>query len=414
MAELGTKSHPISFDHNSPAHSKAGPDTIYRELREQASVAWTESNGGYWVVSGHEELAQAASNPELFSSALSSDAEGHPTGGIFIPAEKGLVPMIPTEIDPPEWRDYRMIFAKRFTPAACKEMMPMIERLTTDAIDHIIEIGKCDMVNDIAGPIPASGILILLELDQDEWADYGEPFHDALGYPPGSEKFSEALAGLENIVGRVRQLIARARKSPQGKLIQTILAAEINGKPITDDGATSVIYSLFSGGVDTTTSFLANAFGHLSRHPKDRDFLIEDPSRIKLATEEFMRVFAPVQALGRTVTHRTTLGGKTLEKGDRVLLSWASANRDERLFDNPDKTILDRYPNRHVGFGMGIHRCAGAHFARMQIEVVLRQVLERMPDFRIDERHSWQYPNIGVVNGWGQMPATFTPGIRRG
>jgi cytochrome P450 len=413
-AEIGTKSHPIDFDHNLPKHSQAGPELIYKQLRAQSPVAWSDSNGGYWVVSGHEELAVAASNPEVFSSALSMDLEGHPQGGIFIPAEKGLVPMIPTEIDPPEWRDYRMIFAKRFTPAACKEMAPMIARLTTEAIDRIIETGKCDMVLDIAGPVPASGILILLELDEREWEGYGEPFHDALGYPPGSVKFNEALVGLENVVNRIRELVRESRKSGAGELMQTILATEINGEPITDDGATSVIYSLFSGGVDTTTTFLANTFAHLSRNPEDRNFLIEDPARIKLATEEFMRAFSPVQALGRTVTEQTTLGGQTLEKGDRVLLAWASANRDERLFENPDKCILDRYPNRHVGFGMGIHRCAGAHFARMQIEIVLRQVLERMPDFVIEEERSSQYPNIGVVNGWVQMPATFTPSARLG
>jgi cytochrome P450 len=116
--------------------------------------------------------------------------------------------------------------------------------------------------------------------------------------------------------------------------------------------------------------------------------------------------------LGRTILQRTTLGGQTLEVGDRVFLAWASANRDEKVFEQSDTCLLDRYPNKHVTFGNGIHRCVGSHFARAQIDIVLKQVLERMPDFQIDEEQSRQYPNIGVVNGWVQMPATFTPGRR--
>jgi cytochrome P450 len=183
---------------------------------------------------------------------------------------------------------------------------------------------------DIAAPIPATGILLLLGLDPAEWANYSEPYHDALGYPPGSEKFAHALTGLQDIVARIRRLIRKRRESPREDLLGAILSAQVNGERISDDGATSVIYSAFSGGVDTTTSFLGNAFAHLSRNPDARKYLMEDPSRIRLATEELLRCAAPVQGLGRTVLQRTILGGQTLEAGDRVLLVWASANRHEK------------------------------------------------------------------------------------
>ena len=413
LASIG-KSNPIKFDHNSQAHS-VNPAEVYRELRAAAPVAWSESNGGYWVVSGHAELAEAAEHPELFSSALKNHDIGEPQGGIFIPAEKAIVPMIPTEMDPPLWREFRLLFAKQFSPAEVNRMKPMMTRLTTEYIDRVIERGTCDMVLDLASPIPADGVLVLLGLDLDEWAGYGEPYHNALGYPPGSAEFQHAVAGLEGIVGRIREVVQRCRKTGVGSdVMNAVLRAEIAGRPITDDEIVSVIYSIFSGGVDTTTSLLGSAFAHLSRHPSDRQFLIDDPSRIRLAIEEFMRISSPVQALGRTVVQDTVLGGQQLKAGDRVLLAWASANRDEKLFDNPDTCLMDRYPNRHVGFGVGIHRCAGAHFARAQIEIILQQVLERMPDYRIDEQQTFQYPNIGVVNGWVQMPATFSPGQRRG
>ena len=412
--KFGAKQCPIKFDHNGLEHSTR-PHDIYRGLRNDAPVAWSESSGGYWVVSGHVELVEAAERPELFSSGWSIDEHGKPQGGMFIPSEKAFVPMIPPEMDPPLWRDFRMVFAKQFSVAEVDKMKPMIAHLTTAYIDRFIESGKCDMVLDIASPIPADGVLLLLGLELDEWERYAEPFHDALGYPPGSEKFQHAMAGLENTVARIRQIIRKHRETGVGSsVMNAVLRAEIAGRPITDDEMVSVIYAMFSGGVDTTTSLLGSAFAHLSRHPTDRQFLIDDPSRIRLAIEEFMRISSPVQALGRTVVRDTVLGGQKLEAGDRVLLAWASANRDEKLFDNPDKCVMDRYPNRHVGFGVGIHRCAGAHFARAQIEIILQQVLERMPDYRIDEQHTYQYPNIGVVNGWVQMPAIFTPGPQLG
>ena len=125
-----------------------------------------------------------------------------------------------------------------------------------------------------------------------------------------------------------------------------------------------------------------------------------------------MRMFSPVQALARTATQETTLGGQTILPGDRVLVAFASANRDESTFSDADHCQLDRYPNKHLSWGLGMHRCLGSHFARAQVEVILDQVLQRMPDFTLDESRTSQYPNLGIVNGWAQMVATFTPGPR--
>jgi cytochrome P450 len=413
MTTDGGKKCPIQFDHNSLGHFTGNPVDVYCELRSSTPVAWSQSNGGYWVVTGYPEVIEAAGQPEIYSSALTIDGEG-PHGGIFIPSEKGLVPMVPTEVDPPLWRDYRKIFARHFSPNAVAAMRPMVSELTTKYVDLVIEAGQCDMVLDIAAPVPASGIMSLLGLDIDQWAYYAEPFHNALGYAPGSVEFQKALSGLEEIVDRIRHLVRERRASPGDDLLSALLSAPIGHDPMSDEQATAVTYTLFSGGVDTTTTFLANAFAHISRSPDARRALIENPAGIRLATEELMRCSSPVQALGRTVTGKTTLGGQTLDEGDRVLLVWASANRDENAFNNANACALDRYPNRHVGFGYGIHRCVGSHFARAQIEIILHEVLKRMPDFQIDERQSIQYPNIGVVNGWVKMPAVFSPGPRQG
>jgi cytochrome P450 len=399
---------PVAFDHNSPEHTSRGPLATYARLRASAPVSWTHSNGGYWVVTSYAEVAEVLSNPETYTSGTFTDAEGNYGGGIFVPAERGAVPMIPTEMDAPLWEDYRRLLAKPFSPAAVKSYRPMITTLATRSIDAVIETGECDLAVDIAGAIPASVILTLLGIDIDQWAFYAEPFHNTLGYPPGSAEYTAAVAGLQEIVERIREFVAERRRDPGNDLISLVATARIGGAPIDDDAAMSVVYTLFSGGVDTTT-LLANAFAHLSRTPSAREFLLADRSRFRAATEEYMRLSAPVQALARTVRRRTVLAGQQLEPGERVLLSYASANRDETVFDRPGECLLDRYPNKHVAWGPGLHRCLGSHLARAQVEIVLEQVLTRMPDLRVDEERSRQYPSLGVVNGWATMPATFTP-----
>jgi cytochrome P450 len=403
---------PVSFDHNSAEHTARGPLEVYRELRTSTPVAWSDNNGGYWVVTSYAQVSEVLRDSETYSSGAYTRDDGTYEGGIFVPAERGLVPMIPTEVDAPQWEDFRRLLAPRFSPTAVWEYRTMIAELATHYVDQVIEAGTCDLAVDIAGAIPASAILNLLGVDVSDWMFYAEPFHNALGYPPDSTEYNDAVAGLQEIVERIRALIAERRQNPGADLISHVAGAEIGGKPIDDEEAMSVVYTLFSGGVDTTTTLLVNIFAYLSRNPEARAFLLADMSRLPVATEEFMRMFTPVQALARTVRKPTVLGGQSLSPGERVLLAYASANRDASTFENPDECQLDRMPNPHVSWGVGLHRCLGSHLARLSVELILNEVLTRMPDFAIDEQLSRQYPNLGIVNGWATMPATFSPGKR--
>lgn len=399
---------PVAFNHNMIHDSAA----VYRQLRSTAPVLWSETNGGYWVVTGYEEVAEVLRCPEIFSSALTHDAEGNPQGGIYIPAEKALVPQTPTEVDPPDWREYRKFFTRAFSPASVEALRPMITDITTRYIDKIIESGECDMVDDIAAPIPGAALLQMMGLPENDLTFWSEPFHNALGYPPRTPEFAAALRGIEDIVDRIRALVQERCDPSQTDLISQIVATEIYGEPITEEDAVAVAYTLFSGGIDTTTTFLSTAFSYLGRNPDAKAFLIRNPSKMALAIEELMRWGSPVQAMARTVVSSTTLGGQDMLPGERVLLAYAAANRDDQMFGNPDMPLLDRYPNPHLAWGRGIHKCAGSHFARATSEIVMQAVLARMPDFKTDADTSVQYPNIGIVNGWVRMPAKFTPGSR--
>ena len=170
---------PIDFDH----HLLTDPPATYEALRAEPPVSWSENHGGYWVVTGYEEVAHALDNPEIFSSQLQSGPNGEPQAGLFIPADKALVPMIPAETDPPDWRPYRMLLTKRFSMTATRAMRPMVEEIVARRLGAVLSTGHCDMVLDLAGPIPASEMLRLMGLDEDDWAFYAEPLHNSLGYP---------------------------------------------------------------------------------------------------------------------------------------------------------------------------------------------------------------------------------------
>jgi cytochrome P450 len=213
---------------------------------------------------------------------------------------------------------------------------------------------------------------------------------------------------------QITEAIATRRATPRDDLISHLQAQEVDGAPITDDAVYSLVELLISGGVGTTASLVSQTLVHLFRHPDQRRRLIEDPGLLPRAVEEFLRAFSPTQALARTVTRDVEFRGCPMRKGDRALLAWSSANRDPAQFEHPDEVDIDRWPNRHTAFGMGIHRCAGAHLGRAIARELIGQVLARMPDYAVDEDGLETYAHQGVNAGYSRIPATFTPGQRLG
>jgi cytochrome P450 len=208
--------------------------------------------------------------------------------------------------------------------------------------------------------------------------------------------------------------IKARRQNPGDDLISFIANAkrDTDGELFGDQELLEICRQVLGGGADTTTSLLANAFIYLSRHPEARQRLIDDPEITPYACEEFIRYFSPVHSSSRNVKKATKSAGTAINAGDKVLLAYASANRDEMQFDEPDVVKLDRYPNPHIGFGVGIHRCLGSHMARQSFNALLTEVLRRIPDLCVREDKAEQYATTGVINGWIRVPATFSPGVR--
>jgi cytochrome P450 len=399
----------VHFDHNSQEHS-ADPVASYRKLREAHPVAWSEAHGGYWVLSSYDAVFEAARDDDVFSSAR-NDYGGE---GLTVVIPKTPMHLhIPIEFDPPEFRKYRKVVNPIAAPAAIDRMAPMIKRYTTWFIDQVIEAGECDLAQVIG--VPSIVTVDWLGLPVKDWKRYSFAHHAVLAAVPGSEEYERATkVELPALSEQMREVIAARRAEPTGDLISYLVQQEVDGRPLTDEEVFSMIELILAGGVGTTASLVSQALVWLYQHQDVRQDLIDHPEKLERAVEEFLRYFSPTQALARTVAKEAEFHGVDVHVGDRVLLAWGSANRDSDAFDNADQLDIERWPNRHTAFGVGIHRCLGSHLGRAMAHELLSQILERMPDYVVDLDNVKPYPHQGTNTGWQSIPATFTPGPRRG
>jgi cytochrome P450 len=398
----------IDFDPYSSEYAACAQAQDER-FRREMPVAWSDHYGGFWLVTSYELATAVLRDWETYSTLKWRDENGETHGGVAIPPIPEIT-TLPNEIDPPLWNSYRKPVAPLFAPSAIERLRTRIDLMTTEFIDRVIESGEADLVNDVAAPVPAMIILEILELPLEDWRLYAEPFHEIVYAPEGTPEYAHAQAGLAHAVEMLHELVTERRKTPGDGFVERLLEARLDGEPFDDDVIVGMCMDSIGGGVDTTTAMLANAFVHLDERPEERARLRDDPDLLVLGTEEFLRWVSPIRMLARTVTKDHELGGQQLRAGDRMLVSYSSANRDDTVFDDPDTVILDRFPNQHTAFGIGTHRCLGSNLARVVFRSVLTGVLTRMPDYRIDFDRAKQYDSMAMVNGWINMPARFTPG----
>ena len=196
------------------------------------------------------------------------------------------------------------------------------------------------------------------------------------------------------------------RKShPGDDLISFLLTQEVNGEPVPDEHILGTCGLVLIAGVDTTWSSIGSALWHLATHTEDRKRLVAEPELLPVAIEELLRAYAPV-TMARIVAEDTTYGNTVMHAGDRVLMSFPAANRDPRAFPEADKVVIDRQLNRHVAFGVGIHRCAGSNLARMELRVALEEWLERIPEFGLADPDAVTWAG-GQVRGPRHLPVVF-------
>ena len=392
----------VDFDHHSEGFV-SDPWSQLARLRSECPVARTASHGGFWVLTGYEEIRQVATDDETFSSAET----------LVIPPKKNVgQKSIPAEMDAPEFLAFRKVLHPMLSPAAVDRITPVIERFVHAAIDDFIETGSCDFVHDFADPVPAMTTLYKLGLPVELWKDFSVPLHQVVFLRQDSPRRVNVPEGLQFVAQTISDTIAARRKSPRDDMISYMLNATVDGRPVTDHEVKEMSTLIVQGGFDTTGSAISNALIQMDHDRDLRRRLIEDPALMTSAVEEFLRFEAPQMAMARTATRDVVIGDRHISAGDLVLMVWASANRDDSVFEDPDSIVLDRFPNRHVTFGLGAHRCLGSNLARRQIQVALQGVLRRLPDYTIDHDNAVRAETVGIVYGMFSLPAHFPAGER--
>jgi cytochrome P450 len=395
--------HVVDFDHHRPA-TEAPPYEVFKELRASCPVAWSDRYGGFWIVSKHDDVGRVLKDGRNFSNARDLVAD-YGTATTIPPMP--VPPFLPQELDGPAHLKFRRLLNAVLSPSASAALLPRIEYWTEHCLDLVQPAGAADFVYDFAIPVPAAVTLEWLGFPQADWQRMSESFHDLVSYPPGHERYQAGVDGLGWMTQRAREELLDRRDEPRDDVLSYLIAQQIDGQPIEVEAAESIVVQVIGGGVETTTGLVASALLHLHRDHRDRERLIAEPGLWDTATEEFLRRYPPFMNLARTVVQDVEVGGCLMRRGDRVLASEGSACHDEDQFEAPDEVILDRFPNRHLAFGLGPHRCPGMHLARLEFKTMMRLLLDRIPDYVVDEQRTRGYPNQSSMVGWTLMPATF-------
>lgn len=405
----------VDFDHHSDEYN-LNELAVNADLRRRCPVAWNTNYGGFWFLSSYDAVSRAARDGDTFAHKYEPDAPDgiDYQGEMGVPRPEGHPALGIGEVDGPYHQALRRALTPFVSPGAVQKLRPFMEEQAHRFLDQRIGDGRMDLVLDYASPVPAILTMKLMGLPYDNWHLYASLFHSAMAFPQDSPEYAGAIAAAPALMRGVLDFAATRKAQPEDDLTSFLLQFEFEGRRLTDEQLLGIIWNLVAGGVDTTTSQTALTLLHLGTHPDLRRQLIGRPELYRTATEEFLRYFSVNQTLSRTVTRDVDINGQHLRKNDRVVISWLAANHDENEFDRPDEIILDRAPNRHLAFGLGPHRCIGSHLARLMAEVMVRAVLDRIPDYRVDVDNVRQYLGNPSMTGLAQLPVTFTPGAKRG
>lgn len=344
----------------------------FREARNAEGTMVREFDGEkVRMILRHEDVRNCAKDWRTFSS-------NYPFR-VPIPSEENLRTMrqIPLEVDPPEHEEYRDILEPIFRRVKDPSMVARVEALFEKLLTEALKRECIDAVYDLAIPYQCGALALLLNVDEkevDTWV--GWDLNVFLGGKEGEHKGSALEAYLQ-------KMLDRSADNPGDDLFGVLHRARFRGRPLTRDEMMGYAILTFSGGRDTVIHTCTSALAYFAGNPAALAFLREEPKRVVNAAEEFFRMVSPLTHLGRVCPARTEVLGKTVEADERVSLCWASANRDEKAFPEPDEVRLDRKPNPHVAFGAGIHLCIGAPHARLLLRTLLLQCSQRIDSIEI-------------------------------
>ncbi len=365
---------------------------------------------GFWSLTRHADVLEASRNGQLFSSAR---------GGVnMVDQPEYFAEFFGSMIamDDPRHARLRRIVSHGFTPARLRNVLADVERAAVEIVDAVIDRGRCDFITDIAAMLPLRIICEMMGIPASEYRYVFDRTNVILG-ATDPEYVADLTLAIPAIMQAGQELATLAEdlagfreRQPTDDLTSVLLHAEIDGERLTKQEIGSFFVLLTAAGNETTRNAIGHGLKVLSDHPEQRRRWMDDFEKVApTAVEEIVRWATPVIHFRRTATEDTTIAGHPIRAGEKVVMWYSSANRDEAVFDAPERFDVTRAPNDHVGFGgPGPHFCLGAQLARREITVMFRELFRRLPDLEVAGAPAYLASNF--INGIKHLPCEFTPG----
>lgn len=384
------------WDHTDPQWV-ADPYPIWDDLRQRCPVAHTERFGGGWFPVTHAGVSAVANDTENFTSRTVVINNGRP-GETELPAPIGVAP--PITSDPPFHQIARRLILPAFAPGPVNALEPQIRELCRMLLDRVADHEVVNGGSDYAQFIPTAVIRQMLgfpEADEDLFREFVHIIIGSVGLP--EEERIEAFMPIEEYFTRQ---IEEHQANPRDDLTSYLLNAEIGGEKLALEHVFGTMVLVLIAGIDTTWSAIGASLWHLAQFPDDLARLVAEPDLMPTAIEEFLRFYAPV-TMARLVKQDMEYLGCQMKEYDWLMLGFPAANRDPAAFKDADKFIIDRLENRHLAFGLGIHRCVGSNLARLELRIAIEEFIARFPTFTLAEPAAVTWAP-GMIRGPRNLP----------
>ena len=383
------------------AEYNANPGPVWKKMRETCPFSRSEERGGFWVSTTYEDAqALVRKVPELSNRQVSV---------VELPEGKDLMAHYNTQafppitMDPPDNIPLRRLMLPFFTPKATEVHRAYTEALCNELIDGFIDKGECDAAVDYAQQITPRVISHILGIDPNQAEEFTGWVRGMIEL--GFDDLELRAESHGKIVVFFTEQLALRRENPGDDFISHLARATVDDQPLADKTIVKMCVLTLIAGIDTTWSSIGSSLWHFASHPEDRRRLAAEPELFSTAIEEMLRLHAPV-SVGRIAMEDVEHGEATVKQGERLVINFPAANRDPEVFENPDEAVLDRQKNRHIAFGIGIHRCAGSNLARMEMEVALKTWFARIPEFELTDAEAVVWAP-GQVRGARKVPVRF-------
>jgi cholest-4-en-3-one 26-monooxygenase len=388
------------------------PHEQFQWLRANDPVHWhydpNEGVPGFWAITRHEDVVHVSRHPELFSSHLRTSMFEELTDDEVL-----LFGMTMLFQDPPDHTRSRLKVNKGFTPRMIKQLEGHIRDICHQLIDDVTQLGETDFVEHIAAPFPSYMICELLGAPVEDRGRVFDWSNGIIGYNDPSLNGSKEKAGQDaaELMAYAGELAAERRLHPRDDIATQLLQPDAEGKFLSDEEFQLFVLMLILAGNETTRNSSAIGMLEFFRHPEQWEMLKADRTLMRTMPDEVVRWASPINQFRRTAVQDTELGGKRIKAGDKVVLFYSSANRDEAVFEDPYTFDITRDPNPHVGFGGGgPHFCLGTHLARLNLSILFETIMDRMPD--IEPAGEARILHSNFVNGLTRLPVRFSPSAR--